>query len=63
MNEKIEFSNYPANQQNVDGTNRSHRYASKENTCCFRVDKAFELSSMIIMRLNFVKKGITYLLC
>ena len=45
---KIEFSHYLANQENVDGKNRSHRHAFKENTCCFEGDKAFVFSSMII---------------
>ena len=39
---------YLANQDNIDGKNRSHRYAFKENTCCFRGDTAFVFSSMII---------------
>ena len=50
---------YLANQENVDGKNRSHRHAFKENTCCFRGDTAFVFKDN---RLNFVKKGITYLL-
>lgn len=45
---KIEFSNYLANQENVDGKNRSHKDASKENTCCFRGDKVFVFSLIII---------------
>ena len=47
---------YLANQENVDGKNRSHTHSFKENACCFRGDKAFVFSLM------FVKKGITYLL-
>ena len=39
---------YLANQENVDGKNRSHRHAFKQNTCCFRGDTAFLFSSMII---------------
>ena len=47
--EKLNFQTmYLANQENVDGKNRSHRHAFKENTCCFWGDTAFLFSSMII---------------